>query len=83
MMAVSSRLLRLQSAQSRLDRSVWFFSFTDINLLLHIALSSSGSPHYMLCMTLVNTKVKNNNVERKKVEIKRGFVQIKRSVIYA
>ena len=54
-MAISSKLHhRLRSAQSLLDRSgIWFFSSADINLLLLIALSSSGLPHYMPCMTLV------------------------------
>ena len=53
MTASQARATVSAAGQWRLDRSVWYFSSADINLLL-IALSSSGSPHYMPCMTLVN-----------------------------
>ena len=49
-------LLVLRSAQSWLD-TVLFFTSADLNLLLLIALLSSGLPHYLPCMTLVIVKI--------------------------
>ena len=53
MIPFDGRQLKTVSQAMEICMKIKFFSSTDINLLLLIALSSSGSPHYMPCMTLV------------------------------